>query len=88
MGCPLIKSRVRPEQEEVTKTVITCASSINKLGLTTQQTFKLKKNWKAIKRKLKGTGIELFLRLVLIKIPGKDLVTKQPPWEAIKMATL
>ena len=65
MGCLQSKVKVAPEPpivgleepQEPPQTDL-------RLPLDARQVFRLKKNWKGIKRKLTETGIELFIRCV------------------------
>ena len=66
MGCLQSQVKVAPEPpivglEEPQKPPQTDP----RLPLNARQVFRLKKNWKGIKRKLTETGIEVFIRCVL-----------------------
>ena len=53
------------EDEIVTKV---CEESVDpRLPLTVRQKFKLQKSWKGVRREMKSTGLELFLRYVAKK---------------------
>ena len=67
MGCVQSKVKVSPEPpiktlEEPQEPPATDP----RLPLNARQVFRVKKNWKGIKRKLTETGIELFIRCVFV----------------------
>ena len=66
MGCLHTKSKVEPLPEAMTTVPMPTAppKTDPRLPLNARQVFKLKKNWKGIKRKLEVTGVELFARFV------------------------
>lgn len=68
MGCLHTKTKVEPLPETITRlpTPEAPPETDPRLPLNARQVFKLKKNWKGIKRKLEVTGVEVFARLVIL----------------------
>ena len=66
MGCLQTKTKVEPLPETVIPLPTPQAppETDPRLPLNARQVFRLKKNWKGIKRKLEGTGVEMFARFV------------------------
>ena len=68
MGCIQTKSKVEhlPEITLPLPTPTAPPETDRRLPLNARQVFRLKKNWKGIKRKLEITGVEMFTRLVTL----------------------
>ena len=66
MGCLHAKAKVEPLPDSVTTVPMPQAppETDPRLPLNARQVFRLKKNWKGIKRKLEVTGVEMFARFV------------------------
>ena len=66
MGCLQTKTKVEPLPETIIPLPTPQAPSETdpRLPLNARQVFRLKKNWKGIKRKLEVTGVEMFTRFV------------------------
>ncbi len=70
MGCLNTTVKVEPLPEELTEPLPSPAAPPDtdpRLPINTRQVFKLKKNWKGIKRKLDHTGLEMFVRFVALR---------------------
>ena len=70
MGCLNATVKVEPLPDNLTilETPKTPPETDDRLPLNARQVFRLKKNWKGIKRQLEVTGVELFVRLVKTKL--------------------
>ena len=70
MGClnATVKVELLPDNLTILETPKTPPETDDRLPLNARQVFRLKKNWKRIKRQLEVTGVELFVRLVKTKL--------------------
>ena len=68
MGCLNATVKVEPLPDNLTilETPKTPPETDHRLPLNARQVFRLKKNWKGIKRQLEVTGVEMFVRFVKV----------------------
>ena len=69
MGClnSTVKAEPLPDNLTIQETPKSPPETDHRLPLNARQVFRLKKNWKGIKRQLEVTGVEMFVRLVKTK---------------------
>lgn len=61
MGCVKSKATVEPEPPLTVLELTEPPATDPRLPLDARQVFRLKKNWKGIKRKLADSGVEMFV---------------------------